>query len=372
MPKRKLAILADALDNQRAGIHVFTREFVQALIAIGKGDEILLVREKYDPNLAVEQITVPNTRLPIGFASLRLFFLVPYLLRRKKVRAVFEPAHFGPFNLSAGLLRITMIHDLTPIIFPQYHRWHSQLLQRLFLPRILKNSNWIVANSGHTARDVAQHFPYTADKLSFFHLGINERFRPKLEPERIEAMGITSPYFLFVGTIEPRKQVDRLIRVFGRFVADKRFSQWQLAIAGGSGWKNSSVQEAIEQFPLPQQIKKLGFVSDADLPILYSHATALIYPSEYEGFGLPVIEAMACGTNVITADNSSLREVAGGMAYLFSTYEDKDLLRQMIAVASGKGARSSAALRAHAAQFSWGKFATAFWDAYQQKINPAF
>jgi hypothetical protein len=182
----KIAILADPLDNQRAGVHVFTRELITALIELGFADRLLLVRERIDPQLPVEQLAVPNIHLPIGFASLRLFFIIPYLLRRRKeVVAVFEPAHFGPFNLPKRMKRITMIHDLTPILFPQYHRWHSQILQRLFLRSILKNTDWVLTNSRHTQADVARVFSFTQQKVSHLYLGTHAAFKPTTDAARI-------------------------------------------------------------------------------------------------------------------------------------------------------------------------------------------
>ena len=130
----RVAILADPIDNQNAGIHVFTRKMVNAMIRNNPGHKIILIREKIDSNLkGVKQIALPNIHLPVGYASLRLFFIVPFVLHRNKADVVIEPAHFGPFNLLPKIKRVTIIHDLTPILFPNLHRWHSQFLQKIFL-----------------------------------------------------------------------------------------------------------------------------------------------------------------------------------------------------------------------------------------------
>ncbi|MGB3547350.1 MAG: hypothetical protein WBA17_10265, partial [Saprospiraceae bacterium] len=146
----KIAIIADPLDNQRAGIHVYTRELVYALLKYDRKNEYILIRERVDPELDVRQIALPNVRLPIGYASLRLFFIVPHTLRRLGVDAVLEPAHFGPFNLPRRVRRITVIHDLTPLLLSSFHRYHSQLLQKIFLKRILRRASLILSNSRNT------------------------------------------------------------------------------------------------------------------------------------------------------------------------------------------------------------------------------
>lgn len=356
----KIAILADPLDNQGAGVHVFTKELINALVQIGKADQLILFREKVDPNLPVQQIAVPNIHLPIGFASLRLFILIPWLLRKYKVDVVFEPAHFGPFNLPNAIKRMTMIHDLTPLLFPHYHRWHSQLLQRLFLPSILRNTHWVVTNSKHTQSDVERTFPFTRDKISHLYLGKNDIYKPTLDPQRIQDMGIDDPYFLYVGTIEPRKNVVVLLAAFTTLCQQNNDNATHLVIAGQLGWKSEAFQHALAQHPFRHRIHVLGYVALEDLPILYTHAIALVYPSEYEGFGLPIVEAMACGTPVITARNSSLKEIGEGAATFFATADATDLALKMQDTKLRPIGKD--ALMQHAAQFSWSACAHSFWQ----------
>ena len=175
----RIAILADPLDNQNAGVHIYTRHMVRALLDANDGNEYILVRERRDDQYpGAEQIVVPNVHLPIGFASFRLFFWIPFILRRKRIDAVIEPAHFGPFNLPRRIKRVTVIHDLTPIMFPHLHRWHSQLLQKLFLRRILRKADLIVANSNNTAADIERIYPVIKGKVSRIYLGKDDVYVP--------------------------------------------------------------------------------------------------------------------------------------------------------------------------------------------------
>lgn len=367
-PKPMIAILADPLDNQRAGVHVFTRELIQALVNQGKGDQLLLIREKYDPNLNIEQIVVPNIHLPIGFASLRLFFIIPFLLRNRGVAAVFEPAHFGPFNLPRRIKRLTMIHDLTPLIFPEYHRWHSQLLQKIFLKGILRKTDWVFTNSKHTSQDVRQFFPFAENKIQHLYLGKHPAFKPTKHPGRLIELGITKPYFVYVGTIEPRKNLVLLLEAFTTFCLENKDQEAALVIAGQMGWKSARFEEALAVHPYRDKIKLLGFVAFSDLPILYTHATALIYPSRYEGFGLPIIEALACGTDVITANNSSLKEIGEGAAFFFETDDAASLVARMEDVFYSKEDRSLKNQQ-HSEKFSWEQCARDFWKKVEEVVK---
>ena len=363
----KIAIIADPLDNQSAGVHVFTRELIAALIRIGKADNLVLIREQQDPELPIQQIVVPNVRLPIGFASLRLFFLVPFLLRRSGVAAVFEPAHFGPFNLPSRIKRLTMIHDLTPLIFPQYHRWHSQLLQRFFLKRILWLTDWVFTNSQHTAKDLVRFFPFCKDKNTAIYLGKSPIFKPTHQPEIIASYGITEPYFLNVGTIEPRKQGLTLLESFKQFCL-KNKTPVLLVIVGQKGWKTEAFEEALTQHPYKDRIIQTGYVPAEHLPVLYTHAEALIYPSEYEGFGLPIVEALACGTAVIAADNSSLREIGEGSAQFFPTGDVAALCTRMEEIIEMEEDLSTKYTE-HAAQFNWERTAQEFWTQIEKIVR---
>jgi len=193
----RIVILADPLDNQNAGVHIFTREFIHALVKYDTENEYILIREKRDENLSLKQIEVPNIRLPIGFASLRLLFIIPLIVRRLKPDVVLEPAHFGPFNLPKRIKRVTVIHDLTPIIFPQFHRWHSQILQKLFLDRILRNADMVLTNSEHTSQDVEKYYPVTKGKIVRGLLGKEELYKPTQSRQFLAEKQLNSPYFLF-------------------------------------------------------------------------------------------------------------------------------------------------------------------------------
>jgi len=368
----KIAILADALDNQNAGIHIYTKALVKELLKRNDGHEYILIRQKKDTDLShIQQIAIPNINLPIGFASLRLFFIIPYILKKQKVDVVFEPAHFGPFNLPKRIKRVTFIHDLTPIKLPEYHRWHSQMLQRIFLKRILKKTHLILTNSKNTSKDLVQHYPFTKNKNEVLLLGKDSRFQPSQNEYVIQDYDIEFPYFLFVGTIEPRKNLVRLLQAYALFMNESD-TRYDFVFVGGMGWKTEGFKKELEKHPYRARIKMLGYVKKEDLPILYSHASALAYPSLYEGFGLPILEALSCGTDVICSSTSSLPEVGGAVAHYCNPQSVDDIKEQMIKVSQLSLAEqkiNSQKNLEQAQKFSWKKHVDSFIDNIEMLIT---
>jgi len=356
----RIAILADPLDNQSAGVHVYTRELIKALVARNSGaHEYILIRSKRSHDFpSLQQVVIPTVNLPIGWASFRLFVLVPRVCRRLQVDAVFEPAHFGPFNLSKHIKRITMIHDLTPILFPQYHRWHSQWLHERFLPGILSRADVVLANSEHTRRDIIQYQPSTEDKTVAIPLGINQQFQPISDDTVRNRYGLPEDYFLFLGTLEPRKNLLTLLKAFATYRA--KGGQTALVLAGQLGWRSKALQRALAEHPDATHINLPGFVADADVPAVYSMAKAFVYPSEYEGFGFPVLEAMACGVPVIAAANSSLLEIGGAHAHFFPTKDFVALANLLHHMDRGIDRAKIASARAYAGSFTWQAYAERF------------
>lgn len=357
----KIAIIADALDNQNAGVHVFTKEMIHAMIKTNTIHEILLIRQKKDSKIkGVKQIVVKNTTLPIGFASFRLFFIIPLILIRNKVDIVIEPAHFGPFNLPSNIKRVTIIHDLTPILFPEYHRFFSSFLQKLFLGKIIANADLLITNSNYSKQDIIKHYPKSKNKIvkiypdsSLFNKTGNHHLKSQF----------SFPYFLTVGTIEPRKNHLLLLEAFEIF--KKSNPGYTLFIAGANGWKSKLIYEKISNHKFKDDIIVTGFVDNETLCSLYQNATAMIYPSKYEGFGLPVLESIRLGTIPILANNSSLPEVGGKNAFYIrneSAQELANVMHQVISLDTKEREQIIQKLKNHANIFSWKNFGEQIWN----------
>jgi len=196
----------------------------------------------------------------------------------------------------------------------------------------------------------------------------SEAFRPASEgPERLAtAYGVRAPYFLYVGTIEPRKNLARTLRAFARVAPS--LPQHQLVLVGDLGWKYEEVLAEARRPDLAHRVLLPGYVPEEDLPLLYSHALAFVYPSLYEGFGFPVVEAMACGAPVLTSRSSSLTEIAEGAAVLVDPLDEKALAEAFAALAADAGLRRELRAKglARAATFTWDRTGRETVEAYRE------
>lgn len=351
----RIAFIADALDDQYAGIHIYTLEILNALAKLDTQNNYIAVRSKLGTALHpdIEQIILPVLSIP-GYSAYRLLVKIPQALVKAKADIVIEPRHFGPFNLPKHIRRMTVIHDLTPILFPEMHQRFSRTLQRWFLPSILRRADHVITNSFYTQQDVEQYYPITKGKITAIQLGKDSIFKPTKNDLILKKYKIKKPYFLSVGTIEPRKNLSTLLSAFEVFKQQTN-NNYQLVLTGKSGWKNADLMAAIEQSAFSEDIILTGYVAWEELPVLYSAAEVFIYPSLYEGFGLPVLEAMACGTVVLVSEVSSLPEVGGAAAHYFPPTSVDALCEKMIELSQNQDLRDrSAALSlAQAEKFSW-------------------
>jgi glycosyltransferase involved in cell wall biosynthesis len=248
----------------------------------------------------------------------------------------------------------------------------AKLIERATLPWGARRANAITAISQATADDLGRRFPETLRKTTVTPLAADPRFGADTAVPAGEIAarhGITGPYVLAVGTLEPRKNLPRLIEAFATLPADVR-GDHVLALVGAAGWETAGTLRSITAHP--ELVHALGHVSDADLNGLYRGAAMFAYPSLYEGFGLPVLEAMTAGTPVLTSDVSSLPEVAGDAA-LYCNPLDVGSIRD--GLARGLGDRDAAAAlavrgRERAALFSWDRYASETLAVIERAARP--
>lgn len=367
----KIAIIADALDYQYAGIYYYTKELINALAKVDTKNEYLIVRSTSEGDISknVKELVIPIKKIP-GAAAYRLFVSIPKILTQKKVDIVLEPRHFGPFNLPKNIKRVTVIHDLSPIHFPAWHQFISRKLQQLFLPSILKKADFVIANSNFTANDVVRHFPFTINKIKGILLGKEDFFQPNSDRSILQKYNIKVPYLLHTGTIEPRKNLIFLTRAFEGLKRQINH-KLELVLVGKLGWKHNTILKAINDSPFKQDIKLLGYVDRTDLPTLYTSATAFVYPSHFEGFGLPVLEAMSCGTPPIVSNISSLPEIMDDAGLLFPPNHQIAFIQQIRQILEDKSLRKDLSNKAlkRATEFSWEKTAKETLGIFEALIN---
>ncbi|NNE27082.1 MAG: glycosyltransferase family 4 protein, partial [Saprospiraceae bacterium] len=306
MAKTKILILADPLDSQNAGIKRAIEGILHALGDQGSELHIIVLRQKNEPIPNLKVITYPRIFNSTGFRFFKYFLYNPYIARKLNVDVVFEPAHFGPFLLPAKMNRVTMIHDITPIKFPELHRSFSAFIQRCFLGSILKKADVIFTNSAHTTKDIQDTYNIPTEKTTTIPLGVGKSIQLTTDSSWLKSNGITTPYLLSVGTIEPRKNYTQLIEIFNQLKPVQK--ELKLVIVGKWGWRYHDTTKALNSSPYRDDILVLDSVNDEQLSALYTQCALFIMTSIYEGFGLPVVEAVKCGAQCLLPYHSSLKE----------------------------------------------------------------
>jgi glycosyltransferase involved in cell wall biosynthesis len=352
--KLKIAFIADPLDQQYGGIHVYLKEILRKIDNLKTEHSIYIIRAKAKNDFSgIKEIILPWSSFP-GYRAWRIFVEIPRILIKMNVDVVIEPAHFGPFNLPKKIKRITVIHDMTTFLFPNDHLFFSQFLQRKFLPFILKRADYIITNSQNTSADLVQFFPFCKRKNKAVLLGKNQRFYPRRDRKVLAKYEINQAYFLHVGTLEPRKNIPFLIQAFNQFKA-LTGTEHQLILIGKKGWKYEQIFQEIDAAPFRDSIKVLGYLEEGELPVFYSMATAFVFPSKYEGFGLPLLEAMSCGAPIITSQTSSLGEVGGAAALYFKQGSVENLAQKLEQIVKNEWLQLNLRRKSkeRAASFSW-------------------
>lgn len=292
----------------------------------------------------------------------------------KKYRLYHEPNHIpGPWN---GPI-VTTVHDLSVLRHPQWHpadrvRWYER-----DLPASLPRSDHFISVSEFTKREMVQLLGLKEDRISVIPLGVRAVFHPRPARETqawLAARGLPSAYFLFVGTLEPRKNLNGLLAAYARLPGEYR-KRFPLLIAGGGGWGTQRLDQQIRAHGLSQDpqaglglVQALGYVSDEDLSWLYAGARALVWPTFYEGFGLPPLECMATGTPVITSRAASLPEVVGDAGLLVDPNDVDELAQAMRRIIEEENLAGDLARRgiARSRAFSWERCAAAHASIYRR------
>jgi glycosyltransferase involved in cell wall biosynthesis len=269
---------------------------------------------------------------------------------------------------------VVTIHDTTLWLFPKYHPRRRLLAMRPFIPLGAARARAIIAVSHATKRDVVRTLGVPERKVHVIYEAPARHFRPLPRTEALEAVrrkySLPDAFVLYVGTIEPRKNLSRLLEAFELLRRDG-FGSLALVLVGSRGWKDAPILRSAERLGLCGAVRMLGRTSAEDLVALYNLADALAFPSLYEGFGLPVVEAMACGTPVVTSPNGSLAEIVGGAAELVDPIRVDSIaagLRRVLSDPWRRAALREAGL-AQAARFSWETAAAQTRQVYESVVS---
>jgi glycosyltransferase involved in cell wall biosynthesis len=284
---------------------------------------------------------------------------------------VHNPAHFYLMN-KPGKRYVCTIHDLTPVICPSWHPLWKVWFSRFFFPLLVKNSDKIIADSHNTKRDLINYYSVPPEKIAVIYLGTSPEFQqlPENEIKSIrDKYELKNPFVLFVGNIEPRKNIPTLLKAFS--ICRKKQPELKLVIVGQKGWKYGGVFRTLRSLCLENEVIFLHYIPHEDLPAIYNAAELFVYPSLYEGFGLPPLEAMQCGVPVITSNTSSLPEIVGEDGAMVSPYDVEGLADLMSALLFDTHLRAENIRNglSRAKMFSWEKCARQTWEIYKELYN---
>ncbi len=239
--------------------------------------------------------------------------MLPSLLRKLHIDVLHSPANVLPELLPRTCTGIVTLHDLAFLRFPHVLTRAKRLYHRSFTMRSLQRATMIITVSESSRQDAIELAGIPTERVQTVYPCIDERFSKVIEEKEIatfrQQQGLTGGFFLYLGTLEPRKNLIRLIEAYARLRKEYSIAE-KLVIAGGRGWLYDAILEKVQTQGLGSEVILPGFVADEEQALWYHAASAFVYPSLYEGFGLPVAEALACGTPVVTSNVSSLPEVA--------------------------------------------------------------
>ena len=369
--------------TQGGGIGRYTRELIQALAAEAPSFTFKLFSARPPTTLPVPDSLpsaghVSHYPAPVDERWLyRLWYRARVPLPVQVFTGSIDLFHSPDFVLPPVIGRIPTlltVHDLSFVHYPEtFPATLVNYLNRV-VPTSVARARHILADSVSTMRDLQLVWGVAKEKITVLYSGVNERFQPITDAAVRRQLRLRyglgdAPFILAVGTVQPRKNYELLVRAF-RSVAERL--PHSLVIAGGRGWLGEGLPAEIDRQGLGERVRLTGYIDDEDLPALYSAADLLAFPSLYEGFGLPLLEAMACGTPVITSDASSLPEVAAdGSAVLLSPHDEAAWASALIDALTDELARQRLieAGFARAQQFTWGAAARQLVDLYQELLG---
>ncbi len=299
--------------------------------------------------------------------------IFPLELTRLRLDLLHSPDFIPPF--AGRFKRVITVHDLNFLYYPQFLTVESRRYYNDQIQRAVETADHILADSYATRLDLIKLLNVPEDKISVVWLAPDEAYNP-LPPDRLAAarsrLQLPESYVLFAGTLEPRKNVAGLLRAY-RSLLDQCNHPADLILAGSRGWMFDETQALINSLRLAGRVRWIDSPDTADLSVLYNAATVLALPSHYEGFGLTVLEAMACGTPTIISDRGSLPEIAGDAALLVDPDDDGALTEMLRRVLSDQELRAVLHNRglARAAQFSWERCTRETLAVYEHVLREA-
>lgn len=372
----RIAIDATAIPVLKAGAGVYTDELVRSLLALDREDTLtVFVRGHAFTDLPRQH---KNLRLLSAHVPTRIGrfvweqTLLPVLLRRLRIDVLHSPHHTTPVA-PLPCRRVVTIHDVTFYIYPGRYGPARRLYMRTTTRLSLQLADAIIVPSATVRDDLHRLLGVSPSRVRVVPEGVNPRFQPPSDESHLATIRARyaggEPYILNVGSLEPGKNQTTLVRAYRR-LRDRGYRQ-RLVIAGQRAWRYQPLIKLRDELGLTDVVHLAGYVPAPDLPALYGGADLFVFPSLYEGFGLPVLEAMACGTPVVCSNRGALPELVAGAALVVNPYRPRDLTEAMALVLDTPELREQLrrAGRERASQFTWEHTAADTLSLYRRVIQ---
>ncbi len=357
--------------GNHTGIGVYTRHLVDHLGRLDPDGEHVLFTDRpvSPPPPAFRVVTLPLRKRAVWTQ-----LLLPGALAANRVGLYHAVAnHDAPVVRPCPL--VVTVHDLIPLLHPGTVSRRHRALFSLFIGMTVRGAAAVITDSAFVRESILERFALPAGRVRVIPLACDAAFhRPEDPSETSRIAGsyrLGRPYVLYVGAFEPRKNVGQLVGAFARLAGRPECADWQLVLAGGGGWGRDEVLAAVATAGLDDRLRVIAPVPPGDLPALYRGASLFVCPSRYEGFGLPVLEAMAAGVPVLVSAPSALTELAGPAGATFRLDRPADLEEQLgrLMDDAGERRRLAAAGRERAAAFSWERCARETLAVYREVLG---
>jgi glycosyltransferase involved in cell wall biosynthesis len=364
-----IGLEASALYGRKSGVGYYTENLLKNVMRLSPEHKYILFSNRdvsAEWNRLGEEVLYNKHHFRVRAAWMQAN--LPRAIREVRPDICHFTNYLAPlFSTTPSLVTI---YDMTLFVTPRFHNFKKIALDRTLIPHVARRARAIITVSNSARDDIVRLLRVPREKVHVITGAVSSDFRPVNDAARIEAVraryGLQQPFILYVGTIEPRKNITRLVQAFARL--KKAGLPHKLAIVGQPGWHCAPIFAEVERLGLRNEVIFTGYVAFEDLPVLYSAAESMAFPSLYEGFGLPVIEAMACGAPVVTSRSSSLMEVAGDAGLLVDPRSVGELATALRRLHEEPDLREELSRRglARAAEFTWERSARATLDLYDE------
>jgi len=363
----RYAIDAHAIGQRLTGNEVYVRSLLSAFADVDKRSDFITYIARPEAEQRIPQ------RFEVRHVSSNPFARLGWQLRRslrKERPALLHVQYTAP--LFCPVPTVVSVHDVSFLEHPEYFTWKRREQLKVTVARSVKRAARVVTGSEFSRESIARAYGLDPSKIAVVPDAANPMFRPSnREGSRNtvrKSLGISGPFVLSVGDLQPRKNHIGLIHAFSELIHSHPQITHKLVLAGKDTWFGSRVREAARQSGAADRIVFTGFVTDEDLLHLYNACDSFVFPSFYEGFGIPVLEAMACGRAVIAANTSAIPEVADGAGLLFDPHRTDEIVRAMrdVLIDSELRARMERLGLQRAATFNWRKTARLTLNIYEE------